>query len=429
MAKLTRTQKYAQLRENLSNEKENTLTTNDLSVHEDRLNNVIETLAPSNIEKVIEVPSSVEVASENIENITTNNPNYSWTSFQEVPVVDEIKEVEELKEEPSIIHETIVEPHVVEVESAPIEEVSISEIQEPILSSDYLSYFSNPEIEKAYAEQEAKEASQDVVEQIHEEEEKIFVPIEESIQTVDTNVSEVKETVNEIAEFVDEVDDNKVEIIETKPVDLQDSHEIERRDEVPNEFINDTISEVDEYNRQGGHKTIDELTNHMVDEIRHPDEAKENVFTEVPVPNFNINDDDFSNTVSLEITKIMDEISNIETVPVEDIKEEVVDEVVNEAIEEHPVLTQALDQEEAVEEVVEIKNLNELEADPIKDTVSGTIPFVVSNNEDEDIIDDDEDEEENSNTILNVILVVLIIVLLAVLGLIIFYILKTRGII
>ena len=39
------------------------------------------------------------------------------------------------------------------------------------------------------------------------------------------------------------------------------------------------------------------------------------------------------------------------------------------------------------------------------------------------------DEEDGSNTILNVILIVLIIILIAVLGLIVFYILRTRGII
>ena len=46
----------------------------------------------------------------------------------------------------------------------------------------------------------------------------------------------------------------------------------------------------------------------------------------------------------------------------------------------------------------------------------------------EEVIEDD-DDEEGSNTILNIILIVLIIVLLAVLGLIVFYILKTKGII
>ncbi|MBQ1625426.1 MAG: hypothetical protein II096_05295, partial [Erysipelotrichaceae bacterium] len=93
-------------------------------------------------------------------------------------------------------------------------------------------------------------------------------------------------------------------------------------------------------------------------------------------------------------------------------------------VEEHPV--KAIAQEEPQEEVVEIKNLKELEAEPVRDTVSNTIPFVVATEEDEEEIEDD--DEEGSNTILNIILIVLIIVLIAVLGLIVFYILKTKGI-
>ena len=83
--------------------------------------------------------------------------------------------------------------------------------------------------------------------------------------------------------------------------------------------------------------------------------------------------------------------------------------------------------EEPEEEVVEIKNLKELEAEPTRDTLSNTIPFVVATDDDEEEIEDD--DEDGSNTILNIILIVLIIVLVAVLGLIVFYILKTKGVI
>ena len=56
------------------------------------------------------------------------------------------------------------------------------------------------------------------------------------------------------------------------------------------------------------------------------------------------------------------------------------------------------------------------------DVVETSLPPIIE----EEIEDDD---EEGSNTILNIILIVLIIVLIAVLGLIIFYILKTKGVI
>mgnify|MGYP006916270624 CR=1 FL=1 len=47
---------------------------------------------------------------------------------------------------------------------------------------------------------------------------------------------------------------------------------------------------------------------------------------------------------------------------------------------------------EETEDVVEIKNLKELEAEPVREATSSTIPFVVSTNDEEDIIDDDEEE-------------------------------------
>ena len=102
-------------------------------------------------------------------------------------------------------------------------------------------------------------------------------------------------------------------------------------------------------------------------------------------------------------------------------------EPVKEVVNEHPVLAKKL--EEEAEDVVEIKNIDDtdLTAPPMKDATTGTIPFVVAANE-EEIVDDDF-EEDGSNTVLNIILIVLIVILLAVLGLIVFYILKTKGII
>ena len=172
-----------------------------------------------------------------------------------------------------------------------------------------------------------------------------------------------------------------------------------------------------------GEQTIGTIANNMVNEIRHHEEVQEPEIKEEPVveeysevtEENNIDDDEFSNTVSMEISKIMDEIA----------AEEIAAPVEEEVVEEHPVLTQALEAEEEDNTVVEIKNLNELEAETVTQQTTTTIPFVVASDEDEEIEDDDED----SNTILNIILIVLIIILVIVLGLIVFYILKTKGII
>ena len=243
---------------------------------------------------------------------------------------------------------------------------------------------------------------------------------------------------------------------------------VQDEDEVSS-YISDMINEVGEYNKNNGDMTISQITNHMVNEVRHPEQAQladeipvltETEEEEIAVPQFeDEGDEEFSNTVSTEIAKIMEEITPVDETPVDipieipdepieiepveipeievpDIElpviEEAIVETVEEApaqqtivVEEHPVLAQAL--EEEAEDVVEIKNLKELEAEPIKDTVSNTIPFVVTTEGDEEEIEDD--DEEGSNTILNIILIILIIVLVAVLGLIVFYILKTKGII
>ncbi|MBQ1788369.1 MAG: hypothetical protein II004_05510, partial [Erysipelotrichaceae bacterium] len=131
-------------------------------------------------------------------------------------------------------------------------------------------------------------------------------------------------------------------------------------------------------------------------------------------------DEDFSSTVSMEINKLMDEMAGMDT-----IEEEPELEPLRDTVEEHPVLAKTLE-EEKEEEVIEIKNLKELEKEQARDTVSETIPFVVSATDTDDMLDDD--EEEGSNTVLNIILIILIIILVAVLGLIVFYIFKTKGI-
>ena len=213
------------------------------------------------------------------------------------------------------------------------------------------------------------------------------------------------------------------------------------------------MDEVSRYNEANGDMTISQIASNMVHEVRHPGEeiVKETPVQPKPVEEektaeeLKKEDDEFSNTVSMEIAKIMDDIDTME-LKQEPVKEEpvvaepapvketpVIEEPVRQepvreepVVEEHPVLAKALE-DEYEEEVVEIKNLTELEAEPVKDTVSNTIPFVVATSDDEEEIEDD--DEESSNTILNIILIVLIIVLVAVLGLIVFYILKTKGII
>lgn len=205
-----------------------------------------------------------------------------------------------------------------------------------------------------------------------------------------------------------------------------DNHAIDHRTDADNYYLNETMNDVAEYNRVNGGQTISQLTNDMINEVRHPGQEVPAAPAAAPAPvaepvnEYPDSDEDFSSTVSMEINKLMDEMAGMDT-----IEEEPELEPLRDTVEEHPVLAKTLE-EEKEEEVIEIKNLKELEKEQARDTVSETIPFVVSATDTDDMLDDD--EEEGSNTVLNIILIILIIILVAVLGLIVFYIFKTKGI-
>ena len=100
---------------------------------------------------------------------------------------------------------------------------------------------------------------------------------------------------------------------------------------VNDEYLNDTLKEVTDYNRNEGNRTIDQIPNEIVDTVRHPETL-----------NREDNDDEFSSTVTLEIDKVLNEVK-----PDDAAREEVKAEPAKEAEEtfEHPVLTKELEEE------------------------------------------------------------------------------------
>ena len=343
-------------------------------------------------------------------------PAVTNDEFSFVDALDAAEEVvnEENKEEPVAEETSVVEETKPVVEQANVVEETKPEetTQETATFNDYSVFTPSSTIEEAYKQAEEKANEEVSVEEVKEDKKELSTDdLLKEIDSFDTLYAEAK---------VDEpATENETPVIE----DVVMNHEIDHSNDVINSYINDTMDEVDSYNKMNGEQTIGQLTNHMVNEIRHREETAEQQeeFEEVSEEN----DEEFSNTVSMEISKIMDEIAaNEEAEEVEQQKEEPVQE--EPVKEEHPVLTKSLE-EENDDTVVEIKNLNELEAEPVRDTVSSTIPFVVTTDDDDEIEEDE--EEEGSNTILNIILIVLIIILVVVLGLIVFYILKTKGII
>ena len=350
MARLTRTAKFADLREQLANDKEESIATQDLSSYQNRLDNVQDTLSFN--------PKKEE-------------PEYTWTPFNNDTFSQPVEPVQETKQESSYF-----------------DSFMNSSIEETKENNDFSSYFEN------------------------------------------------KET--KTPEVFNDVKDDSGEIVSLKERET---------------YLNQTFSDVNSYNINNGQQTIDQLLDSSVEEVRHPGNVQPQPVEE-PIDNTQvwtpfkeeevldtdkldqmnafaeekIDDEEFSNTVSMEISKIMDEIA---AMPVEESKPEIVEEEIKieEPVKEEINETIEINEEvieEKPEDVVEIKNISEIEAEPVKDTMSSTIPFVVAT-EDEEILDED-DEEDGSNTILNVILIVLIVVLVAVLGLIVFYILKTKGI-
>ena len=376
MARLTRTAKFADLREQLANDKEESIATQDLSSYQNRLDNVQDTLSFN--------PKKEE-------------PEYTWTPFNNDTFSQPVEPInpwkKEIKSEP-VVEQTLVQEPVAEPvqktkqESSYFDSFMNSNIEETKKNNDFSSYFENKEIQTS--------------------------------------------------EVFDDVKDDSGEIVSLKERET---------------YLNQTFSDVNSYNINNGQQTIDQLLDSSVEEVRHPENVQAQPVDE-PIDNTQvwtsfkeeevldtdkldqmnafaeekIDDEEFSNTVSMEISKIMDEIA---AMPVEESKPEIVEEEikVEEPVKEEINETIEINEEvieEKPEDVVEIKNISEIEAEPVKDTMSSTIPFVVAA-EDEEILDED-DEEDGSNTILNVILIVLIVVLVAVLGLIVFYILKTKGI-
>ncbi len=411
MAKLTRTQKYATLRENLANDSEPSLSTKDLSTYQNRLDDIT---ARSEARK----PAS-------------SSDDVTWVDYPDLMSVDDLVDsfisknkqaIEQTPEPVTVKPEPVaVNPEPVTVRPEPVAvqpevkpqpmidssfENKISEIIDDVSLSDL--YHTAPVVNEPVRQETPQTAQiQKEIAELEEKPESPFMGYYHN-PSIEPAQPEVKPQPVETPS-VQPVYQPTPDPVRTEPVENVQTA-------APNSLISEVIDEVDQHIKASGEQNIGQITNEIVDEIRH---AERPVYPETTVKE----DETYSNTVSMEISKIMDEM--IDTAPTKPIQEEIrqPEPVIN----EHPVLAKTLEEEKA-EDIVEIKNIDEidLEPRPTKEAPTGTIPFIVSATDDEDLIEDD---EEGSNTILNIILVILIIILLAVLGLIIFYILKTKGII
>ncbi len=541
MARLTRTQKFAALREELANSSEQTTVNNDLNKYQDKLNSLQS--ASENVEKKEEYDIKVEplptfnevkeevkeeekkvendffadfnldsineaidkIVKQNVEIIDNSDNNDNKVEEKE-PVVEEVKPVEventnslidqtldeltevigeieekvepevevELvtEEEPIVVPERIEEPYnYIEQDYADIAELLKKEVLElngpvePVKEEEEVIV--EPEIivpERIeepynYIEQDYADIAELLkkevlelngpVEPVKEEEEVIIEPelseltnldtlidglvVEEEIALPDLDIPEVDEliekpSVEEVPELVEqpvasenvtlpEVDAPKID----EPVVEEPS--VEPSDVDVNSLLDKTLEEVADYNTQAGRLTVDENLNSLIEDVRHG--------------GFNDDeeDDDFSNTVTLEIDKVLSEINlepvtgptvsldevldnTVEVDPIDAKREKAAEKLADTLT--HPVLTKTLE-----ESPVEIKTLDETFTKDLSTTA--TLSFKkneIAEEDDEDYYYDD----DKPNKVLNIVLIVLLIIFLIIVGVIVYFLLLAKGI-
>ncbi len=246
--------------------------------------------------------------------------------------------------------------------------------------------------------------------------------VESEIVLPDLDIPEVDELIQETS--VEEVPELVEQSVATQDVVLPEVNETVETNSVDvNSLLDKTLEEVADYNTQAGRLTVDENLNSLIEDVRHSgvNDDKE--------------DDEFSNTVTLEIDKVLSEI-NLEPVTGPTVSlDEVLDNTVevdpidvkrDEAAEKladtiaHPVLTKALE-----ESPVEIKSLDETFTKDISTTA--TLSFKkneIAEEEDDDYYYDD----DKPNKVLNIVLIVLLVIFLIIVGVIVYFLLLAKGI-
>lgn len=320
----------------------------------------------------------------------------------DIPEVNEIVEEEpELQELPSL--DSLIDNLAVEEDNA--EEVALPDLDIPEV---------NEVIEEPIVNEEIVETTEDVVLpdlDLPEVNELIEEPVVEEVPEL------VEQPVASENVALPEVDAPKID----EPVVEEPS--VEPSDVDVNSLLDKTLEEVADYNTQAGRLTVDENLNSLIEDVRHG--------------GFNDDeeDDDFSNTVTLEIDKVLSEINlepvtgptvsldevldnTVEVDPIDAKREKAAEKLADTLT--HPVLTKTLE-----ESPVEIKTLDETFTKDLSTTA--TLSF----KKNEIAEDDDEDyyyDDDKPNKVLNVVLIVLLVIFLIIVGVIVYFLLLAKGI-
>ena len=361
--------------------------------------------------------------------------------------VEPVKEEEEVIVEPEIIvPERIEEPYnYIEQDYADIAELLKKEVlelngpvepvkeEEEIIVDPELSELTNLDtlIDGLVVEEEIALPNLDIpeVNEIVEEE----PSVESEIVLPDLDIPEVDEliekpSVEEAPELVEQpIASENVALPEADALKIDEpvveEPSVEPSDVDVNSLLDKTLEEVADYNTQAGRMTVDENLNSLIEDVRHG--------------GFNDDeeDDEFSNTVTLEIDKVLSEINlepvtgptvsldevldnTVEVDPIDAKREKAAEKLADTLT--HPVLTKTLE-----ESPVEIKTLDETFTKDLSTTA--TLSFKkneIAEEDDEDYYYDD----DKPNKVLNVVLIVLLVIFLIIVGVIVYFLLLAKGI-
>ena len=361
--------------------------------------------------------------------------------------VEPVKEEEEVIVEPEIIvPERIEEPYnYIEQDYADIAELLKKEVlelngpvepvkeEEEVIVEPELSELTNLDtlIDGLVVEEEIALPNLDIpeVNEIVEEE----ASVESEIVLPDLDILEVDElvekpSVEEAPELVEQpIASENVALPEADALKIDEpvveEPSVEPSDVDVNSLLDKTLEEVADYNTQAGRLTVDENLNSLIEDVRHG--------------GFNDDeeDDDFSNTVTLEIDKVLSEINlepvtgptvsldevldnTVEVDPIDAKREKAAEKLADTLT--HPVLTKTLE-----ESPVEIKTLDETFTKDLSTTA--TLSFKkneIAEEDDEDYYYDD----DKPNKVLNIVLIVLLVVFLIIVGVIVYFLLLAKGI-
>ena len=506
MARLSRKERFAGLREQMATNKEESLATNDLDKYAERLkqlnealNDDVQKLLKRNEGYVEEKPDDFTIPSfeeakdklndvddkfhDFLKELDINNLNKNIDELigikDEKPIedveekvetktepivndenelVDEITKIieeEPIKEEPVQEEAQLVDETVNNVEEEPIKEEPIQEEPQPdyvqpalneedfkdvtkIIDFDELNKEFNESNESFESDinrlinellKDKKEPQEEVTNKEDESANQEVEVIEDNTPILVLPVKEVEKPAIEIKKTIinpineDNVVASLVEIIgpvalyvkkekpakEEKPVEEVPASNDEEHDGtttiVNGNYLDEAIKEANDYNHQEGNKTLDELKDQFYKKEEPVEEAKEKI------------NEEFSNTVTLEIDKVLSEVQKAveddkEQTPVVEEKKEDLNETV---VFKHPTLAK-----EATDGLEILPMEETLKLDVIDDT----IPFTALEAE-----EDDDEEESGFGKIINVILIILIVVLLAIIGIIGYFLLAANGVI